>query len=289
MMFAQLIHLMINISIFLIVFALGLKTQKGDAAYLQEHPSLLARSVLSMNVVMVVVAASIAALFELPLPVQVALIALAVSPVPPILPSKQQKAGGSPSYSISLLVVASLASIVLAPLAVSLVGGFFGRQTAISPGRIVMVVLASVIMPLGLGIAVRVYLPRLASHFARPISIAGSVLLGVAVLPVLVTSTPVIWHLLGNGVALALVAFALIGLAVGHLLGWPQPENRTVLALATSTRHPGVAMAVASLNFPHEKATLAVVFFHLLIGAIVAFPYVRWRRGGNADHAEEPR
>ncbi|RVD53736.1 hypothetical protein EN746_08400 [Mesorhizobium sp. M8A.F.Ca.ET.023.02.2.1] len=51
-----------------------------------------------------------------------------------------------------------------------------------------------------------------------------------------------------------------------------------MLALATGTRHPAVAMAIASLNFPDEKAALAVMLWHLVIGAIVSIPYVRWRR-----------
>jgi BASS family bile acid:Na+ symporter len=278
MTLAQLIPLAINISIFLIVFALGLKTERGDAVYLLSRPSLLARSLLSMNVVMVVVAALMAAIFDLSLPVEVALIALAISPVPPILPSKQQKAGGSGSYAISLLVAASVAAIVLAPLAVHLVGALFGRETAISPGRIAAIVLITVLVPLALGILVRMVVPPLAHRLARPISIAGTVLLVLAVLPVLFTSTSTIWTLVGKGVVLALLAFTLIGLAIGHLLGGPEPENRTVLALATSTRHPGVAIAVAAVNFPDEKAVLAVVLYHLIIGAIAAAPYVKWRR-----------
>ena len=39
----------------------------------------------------------------------------------------------------------------------------------------------------------------------------------------------------------------------------------------------GVAIAIANFNFPNEKAVLAVVFYHLVIGAIVSVPYVKWR------------
>lgn len=278
MTLAQIIPLVINISIVLIVFALGLKTERGDAVYLLSRPGLLVRSIFSMNIVMVAVAMAIAALFDLPFVVELALIALAISPVPPILPTKQQKAGGSASYAISLLVFASLAAIVLTPLTATLAGALFGRQTGISSWAISKIVLVSVIAPLLVGIAVRFWSSELAARLARPISIAGTALLVVAVLPVLFTATTTIWSLVGNGVALALVVFTLIGLAVGHFLGGPEPENRAVLALATGTRHPGVAIAIASLNFPDEKAVLAVVLYHLVIGAIISIPYVKWSR-----------
>lgn len=278
MTLAQTIPLAINISIVLIVFALGLKTMRGDAAFLASHPALLARSVLSMNVIMVAVAMAIAALFDLPFVIKLALIALSISPVPPILPTKQRKAGGSAAYAVSLLVFASLASIVLAPVSVTIAGTAFGREAAISPWIVSKTVLVSVILPLFAGIALRFASPGTAARLARPVSIAGSALLALAVFPVLVVATKEIWSLVGNGVALALVAFTLIGLALGHLLGGPEPEHRAVLALATGTRHPGVAITIAHLNFPEEKAVLAVVFYHLVIGAIVAVPYVKWSR-----------
>jgi BASS family bile acid:Na+ symporter len=121
-------------------------------------------------------------------------------------------------------------------------------------------------------------MPAFAARIAHPVSIFATVLLIAAFLPVLFVVVPAVWHLVGNGVLVCLTAFTLVGLAVGHLLGGPDPDNRTVLGLASGTRHPGIAMAVASINFPEEKAVMAVVVFHLIIGAIVSLPYVRWRK-----------
>lgn len=157
-------------------------------------------------------------------------------------------------------------------------GSAFGREAAVSPWAVAQIVLVSVILPLLAGIGLCFAGPGLAARLARPASIAGTVLLALALPPVLFKETREIWALVGNGVALALVAFTLIGLAIRHLLGGPEAENRAVLALATGTRHPGVAIAVAHLNFPGETAILAVVLYHLVIGAIVAIPYVKWSR-----------
>jgi bile acid:Na+ symporter, BASS family len=75
----------------------------------------------------------------------------------------------------------------------------------------------------------------------------------------------------------------LIGLAAGHLLGGPDPGDRTVLALATCTRHPGIAMAIAALNFPEQKtAVMAMGLLHMIIGGIVAIPYTVWSKRSHA-------
>jgi BASS family bile acid:Na+ symporter len=84
--------------------------------------------------------------------------------------------------------------------------------------------------------------------------------------------------LIGNGTLLGIIAFLVIGLAVGHLLGGPAPNDRTVLALATATRHPAVAVAIAQIVFPAEKAVLATTLLYMLVGLAVTLPYVAWRK-----------
>ena len=59
-------------------------------------------------------------------------------------------------------------------------------------------------------------------------------------------------------------------------LGGPVPENRTSLAIATSSRHPGVALLLARANFPAEKLVVAAVLLYLLVNAVLAIPYLLW-------------
>jgi BASS family bile acid:Na+ symporter len=62
------------------------------------------------------------AVFHLHPVVEITLIALAVSPIPPLLPKRALKAGGDASYTIGLLVAASLFAIFFVPFAVDLLG-----------------------------------------------------------------------------------------------------------------------------------------------------------------------
>jgi BASS family bile acid:Na+ symporter len=77
---------------------------------------------------------------------------------------------------------------------------------------------------------------------------------------------------------LAIAAFILAGIGVGHALGGPDEDDRTVLALSTASRHPGVALAIAGAVLPGQRAVTAVILLSLLVGAIVTGPYVKWRK-----------
>jgi BASS family bile acid:Na+ symporter len=125
--------------------------------------------------------------------------------------------------------------------------------------------------------------PALAERIARPVSLLATTLLVAAALPVLFTAWPAIMSMIGNGTLLTLALFTIVGLIVGHWLGGDNPDNRTVLALATSARHPAVALAIAGTNFEQQKAVLAVVLLHLLVGIVVSLPYVVWRKRRHAS------
>jgi BASS family bile acid:Na+ symporter len=35
-------------------------------------------------------------------------------------------------------------------------------------------------------------------------------------------------------------------------------------------------MAIAAFNFPDQRAAQVVIVYHLILGAIISFPYVKW-------------
>jgi BASS family bile acid:Na+ symporter len=283
---ATLIPLGLKISVAMMVFGLGLSATFDDAFYLFRRPSEFVRSLLAMAIIMPLVATVLAAAFDLHPAVKIALIALAVSPVPPLLPKKQRKAGGRASYAVGLLVAAALLSIVFVPVAVELLGRGFGTATHhISFLAVARLAMMAVLGPLLAGILFRSVAPAIAQRIVRPMSLIATVLLFLCAIAVLFSAWQPIVSLIGNGTLVALGAFIVIGLMTGHLLGGPDPEDRSVLALATAARHPGVAMAVATANFPEQKLSGAAILLYLVLSAILSIPYVMWRKR-NAEIVE---
>jgi BASS family bile acid:Na+ symporter len=226
----------------------------------------------------------IAAIGALPLaaPVKIALLALAVSPVPPLLTLKAPRAGGSSEYIVGLLVSNCLLAVVIVPASLAAGELLLGRPAEIAPLEIVLRMIVSVLLPLLAGSAIHVLAPRLARAAARPVMLAGLALLVLAALPVLVRSWPALVQMTGNGTLLAFAAFVATGLLVGHLLGGPEPENRAVLGLATASRHPGIAIALAQSAFPTQTLVAPAVLAYLLVGALVSAAYLRWTKHATA-------
>jgi BASS family bile acid:Na+ symporter len=272
------IGLVLKISLFLTALGFGLKTTSTDAFYLFRKPGLLLRSVLAMNIIMPVIALLIAYNFALPPIVKVALVAISVSPLAPLFPKQPIKAGGREAYVIGLMLIASLLSIVLIPLTLKVLSSIIDRPVAVSIQAIVVTVLVSVIVPLLLGIATRHFAPAFTGKIVNAVTRIAQVLLIVSVVPVLLKMFPAIIHLVGDGTILAIAAFSIIGLLVGNFLGKPDPADRSVLALATATRHPAIAVSLASANLPDHKLVPAAILLYLLLNALIALPYQKWLR-----------
>ena len=275
----QLIRVAIVLSIMLIVLSFALRATWRDATALFRNPSLLLRSLLAMNVVMPIFAMALVGLFSLRPEVAIALLTLAVSPVPPFLPREQLQVAGRRAYDVhSLLGATSLLSILLAPASVVLIGLAFSHHVDIDPLKIARVVAVTVLLPFAAGLIINHLRPSFAASVSPLAGKAGMLLLVVACIPILVKRGPAMLELIGNGTLLAIVAFVAVGLAVGHLLGGPDPQERGVLALATAMRHPGVALVIASGISEADKVVGPALMLYLLVGTLVSAPYVRWRR-----------
>lgn len=279
MQVVDLIHAALPISLMLIVLALGLRCSWSDATFLFHEPALFARSLLAMNVVLPVAALLIIIYFDLKPPVEIALIVLAISPVPPILPPKLLKLVTRDDYVYGLLVASAVLAVVLIPLTLAIISSATGRDLHIDPALVARSVATSVLLPLGVGLLIRHFLPGLANRITGAVSTIGTLLLAAAMLAIFIVGWRGFRTLIGDGTLLAFIAFTLLALAVGHLFGGPRGDDRTVLALSCASRHPGVAIAIGAALFPDQKKLIAVaVLLDLIVAAIATIPYTRWRK-----------
>ncbi len=282
---AKLIGIGIDLSMALMVFSVALSAGSERLRGAFRSPGLLARSLVAMFVVMPVVAVLIARNFDLNRELLVALILIALSPVPPVLPSKQIKAGGGTNFVLGLLVTAALAAIAIVPAGVALIGRLFGRELEVPYDVVGHTVGMSVLLPVLAGLVVARAAPAFAARAAGPLSKFAGILLLVCFLPALWATWSTIAAQMTNFTVVAIVAFILVGLAVGHFLGGPDPGDRTALALATATRHPGVAIAVLHAIEPDSTDVTLVILLYLLVGMVATIPYVRWRTRRHAAEA----
>jgi bile acid:Na+ symporter, BASS family len=259
----------LKISIALGVLALGMQATLGDALCVLRNPRDLGRAFLAMNVLMPLLALILGLSLNLHPAVKIALVTLAVSPVPPLFPKKAFKSSSSHNYSVGLLLTTAVLAIAVIPITMLI----FGRVTNIPlqmPARsVAALVFTSVLAPLLVGITVAAVSPKLSDRLAKPIGTVASVLLIVIVSPVLFVSMRTALSLVGDGTLLSFGVFAVAGYFIGDLMGRPDFEKRRVLALATSSRHPAIAVAIAHANFPQQKLAVPAIILYLIVSGIV--------------------
>jgi bile acid:Na+ symporter, BASS family len=142
--------------------------------------------------------------------------------------------------------------------------------------------------PLAAGILIARLWPR-AAALSTLLARAALVVLAAGGAIALFAEASKIAAQIGHGVLLVTAAIVLFGLLAGHLLGGPDAGNRGALALATSARHPGLAIALSTANFPHDKeAIVAAVLLFLLTNLVLTLPYALWRqrRAHPAGHTD---
>src|SRR5262245_5064763 len=277
--------LAIIVSIVLMVFALGLRSAPGYATDLLREPGLLGRSLVAMYLVMPTVVIALVASFELRQEVKVALVALALSPMPPFLPAKQLKLVTRESYVYGMLVVASATAIVLVPVTLALLKTRIGIASPLTANEMLRTVLVTVLVPLALGMVARRRWPAFAARSSARFNAVGGALLAVAGTVELATQWPELRSLIGDGTVLAIAAFTVVGLVVGHTLGGPRAQERTVLAVATAARHPAVAIGIVLNAFPDQDLAPTAVLLAVLVSTIAAAPYTAWRKRVHLERA----
>jgi bile acid:Na+ symporter, BASS family len=274
----EIVGLALKVSIMLTVFGFGLQATRDHLLYLVRRPGLMARSLIAMFVIMPIVAITLTSVFHFQLPVMIALIALSISPVPPLLPRKIGNAGGVAPYGLGLMVTAATISILFIPLAVRLIGGYFHKSFAMGPETVAKLILMSVLLPIAAGVLFERVAPDFAKRIAKPTGLFAKILLMVCLLATLIFALPKSLSLIGNGTLPALATFIIVGLVVGHILSGPGSDERLTLSFSTACRHPALAIALATATLPQEHNVFSAILLYLVMNAIITAVYMFWRR-----------
>jgi BASS family bile acid:Na+ symporter len=211
----------------------------------------------------------------LPGPVRLAIFVLAISAGAPLLPRKLANLGRE-GYVFSLVVTSSLLAVVTVPAWMELLGWVLGRESSLDSWAVARLIAKAFLAPLAAGMVLRRLLPKIAEKLSGRIFGAAGAVLAIAALTLLVLGRRLLFEV-GWVALLALAGTAVVALAIGHVMGGPDPRDRKALAVSCVTRHVGIAMLAASTA--QGTQTTALVLVYLVAAAIVTVPYVKWGQG----------
>lgn len=261
-------------SVMAIILAIGLRAAVADVFFLWTKPGLLVRSMIAMYIAVPCLALILVTILPVSPGIKAALLVLAVSAGAPLLPRKIGDAGRG-DFALSLVVISSLLAVLIVPAWVALLSWYFDVATSLSALKVARSIAQVFLLPLAVGMAANAMAPDLSKRFAEWILTIAGLVLVVSGVTLLATHWTLVMEVRWPG-AVALIALIAAAVAVGHVLGGPNPEDRTTLALACATRHVGIAVVVAT-SFPGPR-TLVLLVTYVLASALVSVPYLRWRR-----------
>jgi len=270
-----------KLTLFTLMLSFGLRWTFDDVVWLWKNPSLLVRSLVSVLVLVPVLGVLVTFIPGLTVAERIGIGVIAACPGAPMIPFKSLKAGGHANYVASLQFTICILAIISIPLTAAILAQFFPNRVALTPLTVAQQIFFAQVLPMGIGVALRQYWQKVANDLVEPVSkIANILLLLLAVALLIITLDKVINA--GLPAYLAMTLMAIGSLVCGHVLGGTQPDTRTTLAYATTTRNAGLAFLLVTLNFPNldfvKGGIVNTLVTYALIAAIVSIPYTAWRK-----------
>jgi BASS family bile acid:Na+ symporter len=279
MMLETVLRLTLHVGVAVLVVGIGIRARATRPLWLLlRRPLLALRTVLAMYVALPAFVLLLMWLLPLQASVAAVLLGFALAPVLPPWAMNGAAVGGQDDYVIGVELLSASVALLLVPLFLWLVNLWFGVVAVLDPLAVEGVLLLTFAIPLAIGMGITQFFPGTAPRLGKHVERIGGALVILDVVIIIVFDAQAIGSVIHRDTLVATAAVVLFGLLAGHVLGGPDPGNRGALASATVTRHPAIAMVLASGAFPeHQTAVLGAVVLYLIAALVVTIPYERWR------------
>jgi bile acid:Na+ symporter, BASS family len=273
--------LLLKVAVGVSILGIGARATPADLVYLWRRPGLFLKSLAAMYLLVPIAGFLLLRFWPQGTGVHAAVLVLAVSAGAPLLPGRKGLAGNP--YLLSLLVTSTLFAVVTVPLWLAVLTAYYDVSLPVTFGSVALVIGKTILLPMLLGMALARVAPKWAALLAgRTISVAG-IILALAAVALVVLNWNVFLQVGWQGLS-ALLALLIAALAIGQIMGGPEANDRTALAIICASRHAGIALAVA-VTIGDRKIPVLIVAY-VLVGAVVSLFYMRWRK--RSAHAPPP-
>lgn len=258
-------------SLAVLVFVIGSMASMGlslDVAQIiapLKNVRLLALALVANFVLVPLLAVVITLVIPLDEPIRIGLILLATAAGAPFLPKLAEVAKGSTAFSVGLMVLLMVVTIIYLPLVLPLLLG----GVAVNPWDIAQSLIVLMLIPLAIGLFVRARYAEIAAGIQPTFGQASNLALLVLTVAGLVLNFREMIGLVGSLGLLAGVIFIVGALGIGYLLGG-SGDTRSVMGLGTAQRNISAALVVAGQNFDLDVITYLMVI--AVIGLVVLMP-----------------
>jgi bile acid:Na+ symporter, BASS family len=252
------------------MLAVGLSLTVAQILAPLRNARLVILALVANFVLMPLAALLIARVFRLDQPLGVALLLLGGAAGAPFLPKLAGVAKGNLAFSVGLMVLLMVLTVGYMPIVMPLLL----EGVSIDPMEIARSLVLLMLLPLVIGLAVRARFAGAAGWAAPVLNRVSTLSLILMVVLMLVTNLRNIIDLFGTRGVLASIVFLVVGFGLGWLLGGPERDTRSVLAMGTAQRNIAAALVVGGQNFDEPRVVVMVVVV-AIVGLLVLMPLGR--------------
>jgi BASS family bile acid:Na+ symporter len=264
------VELLLYVFIMLAMLCIGMSATLSEMLALLRDPTRVTRAIIANSLIPPVVAFALVSLFPMNDAAATVLLLLAFAPGGINAVQFSTKSPGQLAAAGELLFLLSAIGLVTAPIAA---GWLLPADAAIGLpiDQLAFRVIALVVVPLAVGMAVRAAAAGIAEKLYKPSMLISTLAFVASVLLSLSERQDAVAGL-GAGTAVGMLGFILILLAVGWMLGGPGPDERQVLAVTTNLRNVGlVYVLVDGCCADALFSTSVLAFMALMVPVNLAF------------------
>jgi BASS family bile acid:Na+ symporter len=245
------------------MFSLGLSLTMKQIIDPLRNARMVILALVANFVLVPILAYLLALLFNLDESLRIGLILLSTAAGAPFLPKLVDVAKGNIAFSVGLMVLLMIVTIIYLPLVLPLLLG----DVQVNPWDIAQSLIVMMLIPLAVGLFIKARYEDAADKIQPTFGMASNIaLLTLTVLGLVLNFSGMI-ALVGTFGILAGVIFILASLVIGYILGG---SDKSVLGLGTAQRNISAALVVAAQNFSVDVITYLMVL--AIIGLIVLMP-----------------
>jgi BASS family bile acid:Na+ symporter len=250
------------------MLVMGMSLTVGQIVEPLRNLRLVALALLASFVIVPVTAFILKQLIRMDEQLQIGLILMASAHGAPFLPKLTQLAKGNLAFSVGLMTLLIVATVIYMPIVLPLLL----PGVTVDAGQIAGSLFFQMIVPLAIGLLVRARWKEAADEAKKPLAQISNVSLVLLLVLMLGLNIQNVIDLFGSGALLATLILTVVAVAAGYLLGGPGQDTRNVLALGTALPNMAAGFLVANGSFADKPNVLVFLAGAGLIVMIINFP-----------------
>ncbi len=196
------------------------------------------------------------------------LVLMATAAGAPFLPKLAQAAKGNIAFSVGLMVMLMVVTVVYMPVVLPL----FLEGVTVDAWAIANSLIVSMLVPLAIGLFAKWRWSDMADGLAPVMSQISSVAVMLLLVGAIVLQWENIVSLVGTRGLLAIAVLAVVSLVMGYFAGGSDPGVRSVMGLGTAQRNLSAALVVGAQNFSDTPMVLVTVVVAGIILLVILLP-----------------